>query len=561
MERTTVGIANELVNLFARRSIENPSTPLSDPDAWLLDLAGGMSSSGMRINRQTMMSYAAIWRCMNLIAGYVGRTPCNVMENLEGGGQSIDRFHVAQKLVRRKPNPYMTQLTARVTMQAHVLAHGNCYGYIFRDGSGRPTEILPLLPTETYPMRVNGVLKYVTTIHMNDDKNECEQRKLDASNVLHVKGLGYDGLVGYSVIDLARDSFGLGMAASKYQSKYFSNNAEPRVIIEHPADMKITAQNEFLRQWNAMHAGLENSHKTAILTQGAKVNPFSLRPKDGELISTRSFENKEIALWFGVPPHKVGDAGNASYNSLEQENQSLLDETLDFWFTAWEEEYDDKLLTEQEKTSGMRQCLFDRRALVRANLAARVSYYHWGLQDGWLSRDEVRQDDGRNPIPDGEGKKFLVALNMGEAGGGSGTGDSSATGEEDPLAKEQKARREAKKKAGKNLRTTLGAFCSDAGRRVVTRLVNEGRRAAKRSQSLAWIQNEESRAAITEMLVGPASLSAAERGLDAHQHLVETVEAIFSSLRTALEGAADPSQALAAWEFAAPDSIREKLYP
>lgn len=403
-------LANAVLSFFNRRSIENPSTPLSDPDAWLLDLAGGMADSGVRVNRQTILTYAAVFRALRLISGVIGKVPLDVLKYLPTGGKERAKDHPAHRLLRRKPCAEMTAFVFRQTLQAHVLTHGNGYAYIFRDGKGRPTELWPLLPSETYPLRVNRHLWYVTSIHLGEDK--VEQRKIDSSNVLHIKGLGYDGLVGYSVIDIARTSLGLGMAAAKYGSKFFANNAEPRVVIEHPGDWKKQSQEEFIRQWNAMHAGLDNSHKTAILTQGAKLNPFSLKAADAQLLETRKHEIREVANWFDLPPHKLGDDSRTAYNSLEMEEQSCLNDCYDPWMVCWEEECMDKLLTEEEKESEQFIVEFNRRALIRADAKTESQVLIGETNAGLITLDEARAIRNMPALPDGVGAKHRMPANL-----------------------------------------------------------------------------------------------------------------------------------------------------
>ncbi len=184
--------------------------------------------------------------------------------------------------------------------------------------------------------------------------------------------------------------------------------------------MKPDAQKEFLRQWNDMHEGLDNSHRTAILTNGAKLNPFSMNAVDSQLIETRAFEREEVALWFFCPGHKLGSRDKAGYNSLEQENQSYLDDTLEPWFCHIEEECWDKLFREDEKARETHEFAFYRKALLRANLAARAAYYRTALGGHpWMEVNEVRADEDMNPDPEGYG--IAKPLNMGKGGSDSGT--------------------------------------------------------------------------------------------------------------------------------------------
>src|SRR5262245_52331582 len=200
---------------IASRSLENPRISLNDPNAWE-DLGATSSDSGVRVNERTALGYAAWWRGINLVSRDVGKLPLNVYKR-DGKGKVKDIEHPAYRLLRWKPNPYMTSITFKQILMGHVLMRGNGYGYIFRRGDGSPEAILPLMPDRTYPVRENGRLWYVTTITLSSGQGApLEQRKLSPEDVLHIKGLGYDGLEGYDVLTYARDSLGLGLAARKF---------------------------------------------------------------------------------------------------------------------------------------------------------------------------------------------------------------------------------------------------------------------------------------------------------------------------------------------------------
>jgi HK97 family phage portal protein len=401
-----------LTSLFReKRSIENPSTPLSAADDWLYDALGAVrASSGVNVNRETALTYAAWWRGVNLISGDVAKLPVHVYRS-QGGIKYPDTEHPAYFLLRRSPNRDMSAFHFRRVMMSHKLSEGNAYAYIDRDGAGRPIELIPLAPHRTYPVRANGHLSYVTELITG------EPRKIPAENMLHYKGLSFDGLVGYNVIRKARESLGLGMAFDSYGSILFRNGTSVGVVLEHPGRLSPQSKKNLRESWERMHAGLENSHKTAILEEGMKASKLGMSAKDAQLLDERKFQIREVALWFGVPPHKLGDMSAASYNSLEQENQDYLSSAIDPHLVEIEQEDDRKLLTETQRKRGTHLVEFDRKALIRADMGARAAYYHNGLSDGWLNRDEVRAEEGYNPIPDGDGCKYFMPLNMAPVGG------------------------------------------------------------------------------------------------------------------------------------------------
>lgn len=484
------------------RSLENPSTPLDDPDDWLYDAMGGTpSSSGVRVGRESALSYSPFWRGVNLISRDVGKLPLHIYKRV-GDGKERASEHAGYGLLRWKPNTEMTAFVFRQTLQSHALTEGNGIAYVFRNGRGDPIELIPLLPGKAWPVRENGKLMYVTDVNGT-------WRKLLKENVLHIKGLSFDGLTGYPLHHKAKNSLGLGMAAEEFGSRYFRNGAEPSVVIEHPGKLSPQAATNLRESWTQMHAGLTNAHKAAILEEGMKVNSIGSNARQSQLIETRAFQIREVANFLNLPPHKLGDTTHTSFASLEQENQSYLDDALDPWLVNWEEECRDKLLTEEEKDSDTHVIEFKRSALVRANLTDRFSAYNIALQSGFMNRDEVRAMENLNPIPGDEGKKFFIPLNMsltGQEPAAGGTtavpaddiGDPGDEGEPAPSAEPTDANRSAETLA------TARKIVLDAAKRMAKRIGTHAKKAEKQGQNLVkWAEKElisDHRAVILEVL-------------------------------------------------------------
>lgn len=389
-----------------QRSLENPSTSLSDPDEWLVESFGAEeSASGGRVNAEIALRYAPWWRGINLISRDVGKLPLIVYKRV-GAGKEADRTHFSFRLLRYRANDeLLSAFTFKQTLQAHAMSYGNGYAWIRRDGGAKPLELIILNPFECWPFRENGRLWYAVRVGY-------EMRRVNPTEIFHIKGLSPDGLVGYSVYAKAKESIGEGQAAQKFGSTYFRNAARPSVVIEVPGTMNDEAQRKFREQWERMHTGLDNSHRTAILTNNAKINPFSANAKDSQLTEIRKFNLVDIANFIGVPVHKVGGEGRTAFASLEQENQAYLDESLDPWLVCWEFECREKLLTEDQKNNDTHVIEFNRNALVRADITARFNAYQIGIRAGIVCRDEVRAKENMNPLPDGEGQKFFAPLEL-----------------------------------------------------------------------------------------------------------------------------------------------------
>lgn len=394
------------------RSMENPRRPL-DPWSQALSqsLDGSLSSSGVRVNLEGALTYGAFWRAITLISGTVAKLPFSVRRNLEPIGSEPDKKHPAYRLLRRGPNEEMTAFAFKQTLQSHALTHGNGFAYIQRRADGWPTELWPLNPDRTYPVREGKRLWYVHELQGGDS------RKLPSQDVLHVKGLSFDGLEGYSLLSRARESIGSALAMQSFSAVFFRNNARPNVVLKHPGRLNSEARRNVRESWERMYAGLDNSHRAAILEEGLTLDQLSINAAEAQLIESKQFTLTDLANWTGLPPHKLGAMTNVSYGSLEQENQAFLDDAIDPWLVRWEEECDAKLLSSYQRDRETHGCCFDRFPLVRADLQQRGEYYVKAITNGWLSPDEVRHREGDNPIPGGAGRTYFFPLNVQPYGG------------------------------------------------------------------------------------------------------------------------------------------------
>lgn len=400
------------------RSAENPAVPLSSiaegDGVYEALTGGGDGGSGVRVNHKRALGHSAIWRGVSLIAGSVGRHDFRVYRYVEGGGLVEDSQHQAARVMRR-PTASMTRFTFRQTLQAHALLHGNGYAYIFRDGFGRPLELLILDPSRTWPVVVNGETWYLSQVNRpvpGKRRSAADFVKLKGCDTLHIKGLGFDGLVGYDVVKVLRESIGGALAARDYGSRYFKNNASPGIVLEVPANMPEKAIKILRDSWAELHEGVHNAHRAAILRDGVKLASWAANARDAQLIENREFDTREIANILGVPPHKLGDPSRTAYNSLESENQSYQEDTLGPWFCQWEQECDLKLLTEIEKNEESHCCKFAPRPMAGVSLAGRGAYYVQALTNGWKNVDEVRALEGDNPLPGKAGQVYRTQLNL-----------------------------------------------------------------------------------------------------------------------------------------------------
>ncbi|MCC7423778.1 MAG: phage portal protein [Planctomycetaceae bacterium] len=481
--------------LFGRRSLENPRVSLQDEEAFL-DLFGSTkSASGVRINRKTVLKHSAVYRGVKLIATSVAKLRLNVRI---GDTKEVDRKHPAYRLLRRKANPEMSAFNFKRLLTAHAILQGNGFAYIFRRGDGTPLELRPLAPDRTYPFREGGQLRYLTTLG-GTLEDGGEPVELDPDDVIHIQGLGWDGLNGYSLFELGNDELGLAIAGVKYGAKYFKNAAAPSVVIQFPGKLSDKAFKRLQASWQTMKAGLDNAHKPAIIDENGKVSPFAIKPADAQLIESRKLDLVSIANWLDLPVHKVGGEGRTAYGSLEQENQAFLDESLDGWLCNWESETGEKLLTEEEQETESRYIEFNRQQLVQANITQRYAAYRTALGgQPFMSANEARARENMPPVPGGD--EILKPLNMGKGGQDNEpkpdppANDGQQTDDEKPADEAQRA-----------LRAAHRQVLRDATRRMCRRLGTQMVRAATAGRLLAWMEEfRDEHGEVVREALGPA---------------------------------------------------------
>lgn len=387
------------------RSAENPSIPLTDPVA-LRELFGtSESDSGELITVERCLQFSPLWQGITMIGGDISIIPTFVYRRLATGGKERDTRHPAYYLLRRKANRYMTANVWKQLTITQALLYGNAYSRILRDNAGRPRELIPLDPETTRLEETNQGLRYHTRINQTD-------RRFMPDNVLHIRGLSLDGLNGLSLIEFGRNSVGRGLASERYSNKFFANSAMPRGLLTHPHKLNDEAFRNLRESWNKIYGTTQNAHRVAILEEGMTWTTIGVKPEDAQMIASMQFSVKDASRLLNIPPHRLGDDSRTAYNTLEQENLSYQQSTLGPWFCKLREEQYDKLLTEEEKRSDSHIIEEQRNAILAADAKTRNEVYTQGILNGYLSRDEVREFENLNPIPDGEGKTFFVPLNV-----------------------------------------------------------------------------------------------------------------------------------------------------
>lgn len=371
----------------------------------------GGSSAGKNVNERSAMQMTAVYSCVRILAEAVAGLPLHLYRYKEDGGKERAIDNNLYHLLHDEPNKEMSSFIFRETLMTHLLLWGNAYAQIIRNGKGEVVALYPLMPNKMQVDRdENGELYYIYTRSSDEAKTmEGVTVYLTPRDVLHIPGLGFDGLVGYSPIAMAKNAIGLAIATEEYGAKFFANGAAPSGVLEHPGTIKDPSR---LREnWNSTFGGSANSGKVAVLEEGMKYTPISISPEQAQFLETRKFQIDEIARIFRVPPHMVGDLEKSSFSNIEQQSLEFVKYTLDPWVIRWEQSLSRSLLNEDEKRKYFFK--FNLEGLLRGDYESRMSGYAVARQNGWMSANDIRELENMDKIPaeDG-GDLYLINGNM-----------------------------------------------------------------------------------------------------------------------------------------------------
>ena len=361
-------------------------------------------SSGVAVNESTALCYSAVWAAVTLISSQVGNLPCILYKK---DGRNKDRYesHPLYRLVHDRPNPEMSAFTMRETMQAHLLTWGNAYAEIERNGSGRPVALWPITPDRVAPYRrtEDSILQYRVT------QLGGGQIILSAADMVHIPGLGYDGVCGYSVIAKARESLGLGIATERFGGTFFGNGSTFGGVISYPGPKPTElAEKNYREAIETKHMGVDKAHKFLALYNGASYSRLGIPPNDAQFLETRTFQIDEVARWFNLPPHKLKELMRSTNNNIEHQNLEYYIDCLAPWLERWEQELNEKLISPLERNTQEIEFIAD--GLLRGDVSARGEFHSKQFNTASITPNEIRALENRNPLEGGD--RAFVPLNM-----------------------------------------------------------------------------------------------------------------------------------------------------
>lgn len=394
----------ENTNLFGRilgafrASPNNPSTSLANPASWMFD--GSASKTGIAVTEDSAMRLSAVFGAVRVISETIASLPWAVKQDVDGNTRNATAHPINQLI--HSPNGMMTDFNFREVCQAHLCLHGNAFIAIRRNEAGQPIKLIPV-----HPDRVE-VKVYQDEKFYNIDQGK---ETFDDTEMIHIVGLSFDGIVGKSVIEAARESIGLGLAADQFGGTFFGNGANVSAVLTHPGRLSDEAYKRLMASWQRRYAGLDNSNKTAILEEGMNLQKVSISPSESQFLETRKFGVEDIARFFRIPLAYLGSLENSSTRAnIEEQGIQFQRNTILPWVKRWEAEFNRKLFPNGDDY----YIRFNMDGLLRGDLASRYSSYSTARQWGWLSVNDIRKFEGLDNIEGGD--IYLQPLNMVEAG-------------------------------------------------------------------------------------------------------------------------------------------------
>jgi len=365
-------------------------------------LGGGGSSAGVSVTPGSAMRTSAVWACVRVLSTGLAAMPLHVITKIDGIKKHAVNNPVYD-ILHREPNPEQTSFTFRQMLMANLCLWGNAYAEIQFDNAGKPKALWPVPAWNCEPMRTrDNELFYRIYI-----PNTGETRDLAAYRMIHVLGMGTDGMKGLSPIQQHAQSIGITLAAEQFGASFFSHGMNVGGVVEHPMKLSDQGSANLRKSLNEKYAGLGNAHRIMLLEEGMKYVKVGINPIEAQLLEERQYQVEDIARIYGVQLHKIGHLLHATFSNIEHQGIEFATDTMLPWCVNWEMEYDRKLFDTREYYTK-----HSLEGLLRGDTAARAAFYRELSYLGAICADEIRENEDMNPLPDGIGKRYFVQANM-----------------------------------------------------------------------------------------------------------------------------------------------------
>lgn len=356
------------------------------------------SASGQTVNETSAMRVAAVFASVRVITESVALLPLHVYR-VDGERKVLDDTSRIYRLLHDQPNSWQTSFEFREQAVYHILMRGNAYAMISRDRAGEVRELVPM-----HPDRITVEQDRVRRLRYWYQTEDFGIVELSENEILHIRGLSLDGLVGVSVLTFARETIGGALALQDHGNRLFANGANPGIVLAHPGEMSDKAYDRLRESWDSNYAGTSRAGRTAIVEEGIKIDRIGMTSEDAQFLETRKLSRSEIAGLFRVPPHLVGDLEKASYNNIENMDIALAKHCVSPWTVRMSQALKRDVLT------GNRFAEFDMDPLTQGDLKSRYEAYSLAIQNGIMSPNIAKGKEGLNPVENGD--IHLVPLNM-----------------------------------------------------------------------------------------------------------------------------------------------------
>lgn len=391
--------------LFEVRSSITPLGSTRNPNETMLELLGNKSFSGANVTETTALNISTVFACVRIISNSIALPPFGVYRKDKNGDRVSFSNHKVHKLIHREPNLMMSSFTWRRTMTAQAVLKGNAYSIIKRNGSFRPVELqLIQHPEDVTPFIYENRLYYKVAGYSDP---------FEAHDIFHIQGVGFNGIAGKSVLQVARESIGTALAMQQYGGEVFSNGGSKRIALKHSKVISDPdSRKNIVNSWVDTHGGLDKSSKVALIDGGFDIQEIGMNPEDAQFIGSREFSVNEIARFFGFNSlDLLASDKTPTYSSAEQRSIDFVKYTLMPWVRMWESEADRKLFPDYEKDNVYTR--FKLEALLRGDAKARAEFYKDMFYIGALNRDEIRALEEMNKVDKGD--KYYLMTNLSEA--------------------------------------------------------------------------------------------------------------------------------------------------
>jgi HK97 family phage portal protein len=357
------------------------------------------TQAGVQITEDSALKYATVWRCIDVTAKAIAILPWSVFERTKTGRKEQSTSDV-RWMLHNQPNPEMPPYQFKHLLASHILSWGNAYCEIERDGGGRPKWLWPVTPDRVSAFRrESGTLAYRIT----------QGSDIESANMLHIRGMGFDGIVGYSPIKMAQESIGAGVAMDSMAASFFGNGANVGGVLKHPGKLSPEGRKNLADSWTRASSG-KNAGKWLVAEEGLDPVRMTIPPDEAQFLESRKFQPIEICRWFGVPPHKVFALDRATWSNIEHQELEFVSDAVQPIVTQMEQEADLKLFGRVNR--GVLYTKLNMAALLRGDLKSRYEAYEVAHRNGWLNADEIRGLEDLNPLPKGLGKLYVMQAQM-----------------------------------------------------------------------------------------------------------------------------------------------------